>query len=216
MILSCASTGKRANGRPERMLWPDSVLLIVGPSQYDAPLRQNCPSDVFDRASACFHRLVFLWPLGVMMTQAVSDTAVLRVLPRTAEVVSMWDGQSGPSADMKQAFVADLKASTDQQAVGDMVRRLNSAQSGFRTLMSKTLSAIEKGDPVPDIETIDKRWSKPEFWQAIANALSPTTDRNLLAAVDMGVTRPERLFRWRPAHRPIGRSCCALSGSPRW
>src|SRR5690606_4963547 len=81
--------------------------------------------------------------------------------------------------------VTDLKASTDQQAVGDMVRRLNSAQSGFRTLMSKTLSAIEKGDPVPDLETIDKRWSRPEFWQAIANALSPTTDRNLLAALDM-------------------------------
>ncbi len=129
--------------------------------------------------------LFFLWPLGVMMKQAVSDTAVLRVLPQTAEAVTFWDGQSAPSPEMKQALVADLKASTDQQAVGDMVRRLNSAQSGFRTLMSKTLSAIEKGDPVPDLEMIDKRWSRPEFWHAIANALSPTTDRNLLAAVDM-------------------------------
>jgi len=128
-----------------------------------------------------FIALFFLWPLGVMMKQAVSDTAVLRVLPRTAEAVSLWDGQTGPSPDMKQA----LKSSTDQQAIGDMVRRLNSAQSGFRTLMSKTLSAIEKDDPVPDLEMIDKRWSRPEFWRAIANALSPTTDRNLLAAVDM-------------------------------
>lgn len=132
-----------------------------------------------------FIALFFLWPLGVMMKQAVSDTAVLRVLPRTAEAVSLWDGQSGPSPDMKQVLVTDLKSSTDQQAIGDMVRRLNSAQSGFRTLMSKTLSAIEKGDPVQDLEMIDKRWSRPEFWRAIANALSPTTDRNLLAAVDM-------------------------------
>ncbi|MCO7736707.1 ABC transporter permease [Brucella intermedia] len=132
-----------------------------------------------------FIALFFLWPLGVMMKQAVSDTAVLRVLPRTAEAVSLWDGQSGPSPDMKQALVTDLKSSTDQQAIGDMVRRLNSAQSGFRTLMSKTLSAIERDDPVPDLEMIDKRWSRPEFWRAIANALSPTTDRNLLAAVDM-------------------------------
>ena len=132
-----------------------------------------------------FIALFFLWPLGVMMKQAVSDTAVLRILPKTADAVSLWDGQSEPSIDMKQALVADLKSSTDQQAIGDMVRRLNSAQSGFRTLMSKTLSAIEKGDPVPDLVTIDKRWSRPEFWRAIANALSPTTDRNLLAAVDM-------------------------------
>ncbi len=185
MILSCGSTEKRANGRPERMSWRVSMPLTAGLSRHDGSVRQNCPSDVSDRASACFHRLVFLWPLGVMMKQAVSDTAVLRVLPQTADAVSLWDGQSPPSPEMKQALVTDLKASTDQQAIGDMVRRLNSAQSGFRTLMSKTLSAIEKDDPVPDLETIDKRWSRPEFWQAIASALSPTTDRNLLAAVDM-------------------------------
>lgn len=41
--------------------------------------------------------LFFLWPLGVMMKQAVSDTAVLRVLPQTAEAVTFWDGQSAPS-----------------------------------------------------------------------------------------------------------------------
>lgn len=132
-----------------------------------------------------FIALFFLWPLGVMMKQAISDTAVLRVLPQTAEAVGAWDGQSGPTPEMKQALVADLKTSTDQQAVGDMVRRLNSAQSGFRTLMSKTIAAIEKGDPALDLEAVDKRWSQPQYWRAIANALSPTTDRNLLAAVDM-------------------------------
>ncbi|QNQ64144.1 ABC transporter permease [Brucella sp. 6810] len=127
----------------------------------------------------------FLWPLGVMMKQAVSDTAVLHVLPQTAEAIGQWDGQSGPTPAMKEALVADLKGSSDQQAVGDMVRRLNSAQAGFRTLMSKTLRAIDKEGPPPDLEAVDKRWSRPEFWLAIANALSPLTDRNLLAAVDM-------------------------------
>ncbi len=128
--------------------------------------------------------LFFLWPLGVMMKQAVSDTAVLRVLPRTVEAVKGYGGEGPPTPEMKEAFVADLKASTDQQAMGDMVRRLNSAQSGFRTLMTRTLSAVEK-EPTPDLETVDKRWSRPEYWRAIAGALSPWTDRNLLAAVDM-------------------------------
>lgn len=131
-----------------------------------------------------FILLFFIWPLGVMMKQAVSDTAVLQVLPRTVEAVKTYNGNDVPSPEMKQALVADLKASTDQQAMGDMIRRLNSAQPGFRTLMTKTVSALEK-TPAPDLETIDKRWSQPQYWRAVAGALSPWTDRNLLAAVDM-------------------------------
>lgn len=131
-----------------------------------------------------FILLFFIWPLGVMMKQAVSDTAVLQVLPRTVEAVKTYNGNDAPTPEMKQALVADLKASTDQQAMGDMIRRLNSAQPGFRTLMTKTVSALEK-TPAPDLEAIDKRWSQPKYWRAVAGALSPWTDRNLLAAVDM-------------------------------
>lgn len=131
-----------------------------------------------------FILLFFIWPLGVMMKQAVSDTAVLQVLPRTVEAVKNYNGNDAPTPEMKQALVADLKASTDQLAMGDMIRRLNSAQPGFRTLMTKTVSALEK-TPAPDLEAIDKRWSQPQYWRAVAGALSPWTDRNLLAAVDM-------------------------------
>ncbi len=131
-----------------------------------------------------FILLFFIWPLGVMMKQAVSDTAVLQVLPRTIEAVKTYNGNDAPTPEMKQALVADLKASTDQLAMGDMIRRLNSAQPGFRTLMTKTVSALEK-TPAPDLEAIDKRWSQPQYWRAVAGALSPWTDRNLLAAIDM-------------------------------
>ncbi len=131
-----------------------------------------------------FILLFFIWPLGVMMKQAVSDTAVLQVLPRTIEAVKSYNGNDAPTPEMKQALVADLKASTDQLAMGDMIRRLNSAQPGFRTLMTKTVSALEKTS-APDLEAIDKRWSQPQYWRAVAGALSPWTDRNLLAAIDM-------------------------------
>lgn len=131
-----------------------------------------------------FILLFFIWPLGVMMKQAVSDTAVLQVLPRTVEAVKTYNGNDAPTPEMKQALIADLKASTDQLAMGDMIRRLNSAQPGFRTLMTKTVSALEK-TLAPDLEVIDKRWSQPQYWRAVAGALSPWTDRNLLAAVDM-------------------------------
>ncbi|MFA1625714.1 ABC transporter permease [Rhizobium mongolense] len=129
----------------------------------------------------------FVWPLFSMMSQSVSDTAVLRLLPRSAEVLPGWDRKSPPTMPMQAALIEDLQAVDDDQALGDMVRRLNSARSGFRTLMSKTTSALGDTDnPPPDLVSIDKRWEKPEFWLAIADALSPLTDRNLLAAVDLG------------------------------
>lgn len=129
----------------------------------------------------------FVWPLFSMMAQSVSDPAVLRLLPRSSEVLSDWDRKSPPTTPMQMALMEDLKAVNDDQALGDMVRRLNSARSGFRTLMGKTTSALkETANPPVDLVSIDKRWEKPEFWLAIADALSPYTDRNLLAAVDLG------------------------------
>lgn len=129
----------------------------------------------------------FVWPLFSMMSQAVSDPAVLRLLPRSAEVIGAWDRQSPPSMSMQTALMEDLRAVDDDQALGDMVRRLNSARSGFRTLMAKTTRALADADnPPPDLVSIDRRWDEPDFWIAIADALSPLTDRNLLAAVDLG------------------------------
>ena len=129
----------------------------------------------------------FVWPLFGMMSQAVSDPAVLKLLPRSAEVLKDWDRASTPTMPMQAALMEDLRAVDDDQALGDMVRRLNSARSGFRTLMARTTSALaDAGNPPADLVSIDKRWERPEFWLAIADALSPYTDRNLLAAVDLG------------------------------
>ncbi|RAS03264.1 ABC transporter permease [Ensifer adhaerens] len=129
----------------------------------------------------------FVWPLFSMMAQSVSDPAVLRLLPRSAEVLADWDRKSPPTTTMQMSLMEDLKSVDDDQALGDMVRRLNSARSGFRTLMGKTTSALkDTANPPADLVSIDKRWEKPEFWLAIADALSPYTDRNLLAAVDLG------------------------------
>ncbi|NTJ43715.1 ABC transporter permease [Agrobacterium larrymoorei] len=129
----------------------------------------------------------FIWPLLSMVSQSVSDTAVLRLLPKSTQIVAEWDRQTPPTSEMQAALISDLKAVDDTQALGDMVRRLNSARPGFRTLMSKTTSALADGAASPvDLVSIDKRWGQPDYWIAIADALSPITDRNLLAAVDLG------------------------------
>lgn len=133
-----------------------------------------------------FIALFFIWPLVGVMSQAVSDKAAYNLLPNTAEAIHDWDGTSSPSPELQLAFVTDLRNADNEQAVGDMVRRLNSGQSGFRSLMSKTIKATEAQAEGPiDLVELDKKWGQPQYWKTIAEALPPYTDRYLLEAMDL-------------------------------
>lgn len=131
-----------------------------------------------------FLGLFFLWPLITVISQAVSDPSVSRVLTRTADQIGDWDGQGVPSAEIQAAFRADIVASTNDMEMGDVTRRLNSSQSGFRSLMGKTLSAV-RADPDIELAQIDDRWNDPAFWRAIQDNASPYTDAFLLASLDL-------------------------------
>jgi putative spermidine/putrescine transport system permease protein len=134
-----------------------------------------------------FLAVFFLWPLWTMVTAAVVDDTVSRVLPRTATAIVSWDGRDLPPTQVHEALIADLRQANDQQALGETVRRLNSAVSGFRTLLSRTTSSVRDGaDPkTVDLAAVDPRWKDPRYWLALKDAVPPYTDRNLLAAVDM-------------------------------
>lgn len=134
---------------------------------------------------ALFLGLFFVWPLFTVLEQAISDPVVSRHLPATAAASLAWDRKSAPPAEMQQALVRDLRAIDDDQMLGDLVRRLNSAQPGFRTLMKKTVTAVRERDGPLDLAEIDARWRETAFWRAIAEAINPYTDRNLLAAIDL-------------------------------
>jgi putative spermidine/putrescine transport system permease protein len=134
-----------------------------------------------------FLAVFFLWPLWTMITAAVVDDGVGKVFPRTAVAIRTWTPDEPISAKVRQALVTDLRSVEDQQALGEAVRRLNSAISGFRTLMSRTTSAIREAPEEAEIDLagVDPRWSEPRFWLALKDAMPPYTDRFLLAAVDL-------------------------------
>lgn len=82
--------------------------------------------------------------------------------------------------------MADLTAGREAQAVGEMIRRLNSIQPRFRSLITKTIAALDQQAPAGhSLHEIDPRWSQLPYWQAIAATASPWTDRNILAALDL-------------------------------
>lgn len=130
--------------------------------------------------------LFFLWPLAAMMSEAVSDPAVRHALPRTAAASAGWDRLSEPPTALRAALVDDLRGLDDDGVVGDVVRRLNSAQPGFRTLFGKTMAAAKDDAGTVDLDAVDRRWRDVAYWRALAEAAgSSTTDRNLLAALDL-------------------------------
>ncbi|MBB2751491.1 UNVERIFIED_ORG: putative spermidine/putrescine transport system permease protein [Rhizobium aethiopicum] len=132
-----------------------------------------------------FLGVFFIWPLLTVLEQAVSDPVVSQNLPRTTAAISAWALPSEPSDEMRTALVDDLKSLDDDQKLGEVVRRLNSAQPGFRTLMRKTVAAVRDSTGPISLAEIDARWNDVAFWRAIAEATYPYTDRNLLAAVDL-------------------------------
>lgn len=152
-----------------------------------SPIRERLGALALILPLLAFLAVFFLWPLWTMVAAAIVDDTVSRVLPRTAAAITSWDGQGLPSPEVAKALVEDLRRADDQQALGETVRRLNSSISGFRTLMSRTTSAVRDGAATDtiDLAGLDRRWTEPRFWVALKDAVPPYTDRNLLAAVDM-------------------------------
>jgi putative spermidine/putrescine transport system permease protein len=134
---------------------------------------------------AIFLVFFFVAPLFTMMKSAVSDPVASNALPTVSEALEGWDRSSTPSSEAQASLAADIRNISDDQLFGDLVRRLNSAKSGFRTLMTKTRNAVAD-QTVTDLVSVDARWSDPAFWIAVQDAASASlTDRNLLAAVDL-------------------------------
>ena len=133
-----------------------------------------------------FLGVFFLWPLATMLTTAVRDDAVARAFPATAEALASWDGAVPPSPEIQAAVAADLRANEDRAILGDAVRRLNAAVPGARSLVTGTYRAVRREDGPVDLVAIDPDWGDPAVWRGLARAMPPYTDRNLLAAVDLG------------------------------
>lgn len=133
-----------------------------------------------------FLGVFFFWPLATMVSAAVSDGIVRQAFPMSAAALSSWRGDLPPPPEVQATIIADLQALQDRTAFGNAVRRLNSAVPGYRSLLSKTLSAAREAPQGPiDLAEVDPRWGEERYWLAFQRSVPRVTDRNLLAAVDL-------------------------------
>ncbi len=77
-----------------------------------------------------------------MMKTAVSDPVASIALPTVSAALDGWDREGAPPVEAQQALANDIRNVSNDELFGDLVRRLNSAKSGFRTLMTGELYAL--------------------------------------------------------------------------
>ena len=135
-----------------------------------------------------FILLIFLGPIGALLTKSFVDTDLASALPRVAEQIKRWDGKGLPDETTFAALIDDVRNAREAGTLAPVATRLNYDISGFRSLMFTTgrrLTEPLQGSARDALIEFDPKWGQTETWGAIARASGPTTSLFLLAAVDL-------------------------------
>ncbi|HXZ08945.1 MAG TPA: ABC transporter permease, partial [Paraburkholderia sp.] len=143
---------------------------------------------------AIFLLLIFVVPIGALLTRAVQNPEVATALPHTVSVLRDWDRKAPPSDAAFAALATDLTAISDGESMGALGRRLNTEIPGFRSMIAKTARAMPLADDAghalapaqvrAKLVDIDERWNDATYWQAIAKNGSTVSPFYLLASLD--------------------------------
>ncbi|MDR5802233.1 MULTISPECIES: ABC transporter permease subunit [unclassified Caballeronia] len=143
---------------------------------------------------AIFLFLIFVVPIGALLTRAVQNPEVANALPHTGAALANWDRKTAPPDAAYAALAQDLTAIQDGESMGALARRLNTEIPGYRSLVAKTARAMplaaDDGTSLaaPQIRAkiveLDERWNDPAYWQAIAKNAGRYSPFYLLASLD--------------------------------
>ncbi len=143
---------------------------------------------------AIFLFLIFVVPIGALLTRAAENPEVATALPHTGTALAQWDRKTPPPDAAYAALAQDLTAIQDGESMGALARRLNTEIPGYRSLVAKTARAMpltgDDGKPLaaPQIRAkiveLDERWGDVAYWQAIAKNAGRYSPFYLLAALD--------------------------------
>jgi putative spermidine/putrescine transport system permease protein len=132
--------------------------------------------------------LIFLVPIAALLFKSVNNPEVVETLPLTVAAIADWDGRALPGEPVYKALSLDLAEARKNRTIGDLSKRMNMEQAGYRSLMIKSARALPfKTEPASykdALEGLDERWGDPAYWQVIRRNTSSISSYYLLAAVD--------------------------------
>lgn len=136
---------------------------------------------------ALFLVVAFVIPIGSMLWRSVDNSELSQVMPLTATLLQEWDGEGLPDEDTQAAFAAELRDSRQGGGLGRISRRLNYEDTSFRSLLMGTLRQLpaDSGDWRQTLAEIDPAWGDSQTWRNLQRAAPMTTDRYLLASLDL-------------------------------
>ena len=144
-----------------------------------------------------FLMVTFAIPIVVMLMRSVENPEIVEVLPRSAAAMRLWDGEGFPPNEAMQTFAAEVVTAKAGKTLGKAAKRLNYNASGFRSMLFKTGTKLERAIEKEGEEAvlqgpemlerfidIDKRWGERRYWSIIRQASPPHTAWYLLRSVD--------------------------------
>ena len=162
-------------------------------------------------APLLFLLIMFVTPIGSLLSRSVDDTSINIVLPETFVQYELWEDKSQiPNEEMFAAVINDIRVTHKMEdsrgknigknLLGKAGTRMTFEFSGWRSLLLKTVksaTAVDKKSKeevkpykweAPYKEKMikrDKRWGKVEFWQSLGAMEDPYTMGYYLNAVDL-------------------------------
>ena len=136
---------------------------------------------------ALFLIVVFVVPIGNMLTSSIDNGSLPEVMPETAATLKQWDGEGLPAEAAFASFAEELRGSRRGGGLGSVGRRLNYEDPEYRGLLMRTMMGLPQAsdDWKQALIEIDPAWGETETWRGIQNAAPPYTGRYLLASLDL-------------------------------
>ena len=179
-------------------------------------------------APLLFLLIMFVTPIGSLLSRSVDDTSINLVLPETFVQYELWEDKSQvPNEEMFAAVVNDIRAThkledsegknIGKNLLGKAGTRMTYEFSGWRSLLLKTVKSATKVNKrskeevkpytweAPYKEKMikrDKRWGKVEFWQSLGAMKDPYTMGYYLNAVDLRYDANKNVIQ-KPEHLKI-------------
>ena len=144
-----------------------------------------------------FLMVTFAVPIVLMLVRSVENPEIAMVLPQTAAEIQLWDGNGFPPNETMQTFAAEVVSAKKTKTLGKAAKRLNYHASGFRSLLFKTGTKLERAiekegeeavlegsEMLERFTEIDRRWGERGYWAIVRQASPPHTAWYLLRSVD--------------------------------
>ena len=179
-------------------------------------------------APLLFLLIMFVGPIGSLLSRSIDDITINQVLPETFAQYELWEDKSQvPNEEMFAAVVNDIRAThkledsegknIGKNLLGKAGTRMTYEYSGWRSLLLKTVKSATKVNKrskeeikpytweAPYKEKMikrDKRWGKVEFWQSLGAMKDPYTMGYYLNAVDLRYDANKNVIQ-KPEHLKI-------------